>query len=87
MKQRNSEDVPASEPGRARRFIDWRPTRLAAMLLAFGAAARAALTGSLRPALPTYPESAQFRGERFRNKQARTPISLRHWRAACRHRM
>lgn len=77
MKQRNSEDVPASEPGRARRFIDWRPTRLAAMLLAFGAAARAALTGSLRPALPTYPESAQFRGERFRNKQARTPISLR----------
>ncbi|WP_434543359.1 MBL fold metallo-hydrolase [Halopseudomonas sabulinigri] len=41
------------------------------------ATARAALTGALRPALPVYPESAQFRGDRFRNKTSRAPMGWR----------
>lgn len=60
-----------------RRFTDWRPTRLWAMLVSLLAAARAAVTGSLRPSLPIYPESAQFRHERFRNKVSREPMPFR----------
>ncbi|POB02007.1 MBL fold metallo-hydrolase [Halopseudomonas oceani] len=47
------------------------------MLVSLLAAARAAVTGSLRPSLPIYPESAQFRHERFRNKVSREPMTFR----------
>ena len=60
-----------------RMFTDWRPTRLSAMLVSLLATARAAVTGSLRPSLPIYPESAQFRHERFRNKVSREPMTFR----------
>ena len=55
----------------SRRYSDWRPARLGAMLVSLGAAVRAAVSGSLRPALPEYPESAQFRQQRFRNEVSR----------------
>ena len=61
----------------SRRYSDWRPARLGAMLVSLGAAVRAAVSGSLRPALPEYPESAQFRHQRFRNEVSREPMTLR----------
>ncbi|WP_396265182.1 MBL fold metallo-hydrolase [Halopseudomonas maritima] len=38
---------------------------------------RASLGGTLRPTLPKYPDSAHFRGERFRNGVSRAPMSWR----------
>ena len=61
----------------SRRYNDWRPARLGAMLVSLGAAVRAAVSGTLRPALPEYPESAQFRHQRFRNEVSREPMTLR----------
>lgn len=59
------------------RFADWRPARIGAMLMSLGAALRASLNGTLRPTLPEYPDSAQFRAERFRNGVSRAPMSWR----------
>ncbi len=77
MKQGNSNGSSTDDTKPDRRYRDWRPERLFSVFVSLAAAARAALTGALRPALPVYPESTQFRGDRFRNKASRAPMGFR----------
>lgn len=77
MKQGDSNGSSTDDTKASRRYADWRPLRLISVLTSLVATARAALTGALRPALPVYPESAQFRGDRFRNKTSRAPMGWR----------
>ncbi|MEH6490567.1 MBL fold metallo-hydrolase [Halopseudomonas sp.] len=76
MQQDDSNHNPTDDNKADRRYRDWRPQRLITVLVSLLAAVRAALSGTLRPAFPVYPASAQFRGDRFRNKVSRAPMGL-----------